>query len=239
MFLANQLLSFGQMTEISIQFDPNQMKLIYRGNSLGNVFGITALLFLIVFVAVAFDIYSYGNQVSSNSADAALVLGAAAWGNRPSPVYRERINESIRLYEEGRVKKIIFTGGTKESDFPSEADVGRSFAIKHGVRTVDILLDNASRTTYENLLRSKEIMNKTGIDSVLLVTDPLHMRRAMSIAESLGIRASPAPTISSRFLSASTRAKFLWRETWLYIEFWITEGAVSPSNAQLEQQTDK
>ena len=61
-------------------------------------------------------------------------------------------------------------------------------------------------------------MNAAGIHSVLLVSDPLHMRRVMAIAEALSLDASPAPTESSRFQSWTTRGGFLWRETWLYID---------------------
>ena len=72
------------------------------------------------------QVYAYSRpQPLPNEADAAVVLGAAAWGNKPSPVFRERINHALTLYQTGRVKKIIFTGGTPKAGFATEAEVAR------------------------------------------------------------------------------------------------------------------
>ena len=168
---------------------------------------------------VAWQIVQFGNRISDASADAAVVLGAAAWGKKPSPVYRERINEAILLYQQGRVHWIIFTGGTPQVGYPSEAEVGRQFSILHGVPSSAMLIDVASRNTWQNLEQAKGLMALDGIQSVLLVSDPLHMRRAMAMASDLGLQAKPAPTLSSRFQSWTTWGKFLWRETWLYIVY--------------------
>jgi uncharacterized SAM-binding protein YcdF (DUF218 family) len=185
--------------------------------------GIAALLLLAVlgFLSVAWQIVSYGNESNDSHADAAVVLGAAAWGKKPSPVYRERIKEAIALYESGRVRYLIFTGGTPVAGYPAEGSVGRDFAIEHGVPATRILVETASRTTWQNLANAKELIGPAGIHSVLLVSDPLHMRRAMALASNLDLLAMPAPTSSSRFQSAESRATFLWRETWLYIDYLV------------------
>ncbi|MFZ0548892.1 MAG: ElyC/SanA/YdcF family protein, partial [Candidatus Promineifilaceae bacterium] len=59
----------------------------------------------------AVSIYVYSRRDEAQEADAAIVLGAAVFGTRPSPVLRERINHAVSLYEAGYVDKIIFTGG--------------------------------------------------------------------------------------------------------------------------------
>src|ERR1035437_741679 len=183
--------------------------------------GLLVLLLAVMlsFLALAWQIVSYSNVSFESSTDAAVVLGAAAWGNRPSPVYRERINEAISLYKKGLVHYLVFTGGTPESDYPSEGWVGREFAIKHGVPETAILVELTSRTTEQNLVNAQLLMAPHGIKTVLLVSDPLHMYRAMAIARDLGLQATPAPTSSSRFQSLTSRGKFLWRETWLYLEY--------------------
>jgi uncharacterized SAM-binding protein YcdF (DUF218 family) len=169
----------------------------------------------------AWQIIQFGNQASEASADAAIVLGAAAWGTRPSPVYRERIVEAISLYKAGKVRWVILTGGSSAPGYPSEAKVGRQFCISRGVPIGATLVDEVSRTTWQNLEQAKELMASRGIRTVLLVSDPLHMRRAMTMAKDLGLQALPVPTDSSRFRSWSTRGKFLWRETWLYLAYLI------------------
>jgi uncharacterized SAM-binding protein YcdF (DUF218 family) len=178
-----------------------------------------SLVLVIGFGAAAWEIVAFGNRMPDSSADAAIVLGAAAWGSNPSPVYRERINEAISLYKQGRVHWIIFTGGSRRPGYPSEAEVGRQFSAKHGIPLDAMLVDSESRNTWQNLDRARKLMAVNGIRSALLVSDPLHMRRAMAIAIDLGIRTGAAPTPSSRFQSWTTRGKFLWRETWLYIDF--------------------
>ena len=173
------------------------------------------------FVGVAWRIVSYGNASVDSHADAALVLGAAAWGNKPSPVYRERINEAIVLYKTGRVRYLVFTGGTPEPGYPAEGEVGRKFAIEHGVPAAAVLSETTSRTTWQNLANARELFAPVGIQTVLLVSDPLHMCRAMAMAARLGLQAAPAPTPSSRFQSFASRGEFLWRETWLYIDYLV------------------
>lgn len=184
--------------------------------------GAVSLLLLLAtlgFLGVAWRIASYGTLSVDANADAALVLGAAAWGNRPSPVYRERINEAIALYKAGRVRYLVFTGGTPEPGYPAEGEVGRQFAIAHGVPAAAVLFETTSRTTWQNLANARELLAPVGIQTVLLVSDPLHMRRAMAMASTLGLQAAPAPTPSSRFQSLASRGEFLWRETWLYIDY--------------------
>src|SRR5450759_80416 len=147
------------------------------------IVGLLALLSLalLAFLSVAWLIVSYGNHSYDAHADAAMVLGAAAWGKKPSPVYRERIKEAIALYESGRVHYLVFTGGTPVAGYPAEGSVGREFAIEHGVPATAILVETTSRTTWQNLANAKELIKSAGIDSVLLVSDPLHMRRAMAL----------------------------------------------------------
>lgn len=179
------------------------------------------LLLVTGLAVVAWQIVAFGNQVRESSADTAIVLGAAAWGSNPSPVYRERINEAISLFKEGRVHWIIFTGGTRDPGYPSEAEVGRLFSLRHGVPWSAMLVDVDSHNTWQNLQHARQLMALAGLQSALLVSDPLHMRRAMTIATDLGIQAEPAPTPSSRFHSWAAWSKFLWRETWLYADYLI------------------
>jgi uncharacterized SAM-binding protein YcdF (DUF218 family) len=181
-----------------------------------------AVLLLLVFTALtAWRIVDYGSRTSSDSADAALVLGAAAWGDRPSPVFRERIRHAVELYRSGKVRWIVFTGGTPVPGYPSEAEVGRAFALRSGVPMTAMLAETESRTTWENISNARRLAEPFGIHSYLLVSDPWHMRRAVLMAEDLGIQVAPSPTISTRFRTLAVRCGFLMRETWLYIGYRI------------------
>lgn len=173
-------------------------------------------LVVLSFLLVALRIVEAGKHTSAANADAALVLGAAAWGSKPSPVYRERILEAVALYKAGRVHWIILTGGSPVVGYPSEAQVGRQFCIAQGVPVGATLVDESSRTTWQNLENARQLVRDNGIHRILLVSDPLHMKRAMTMAADLHLQVEPVPTSSSRFRSVASRARFLWRETWLY-----------------------
>jgi len=177
------------------------------------------LLAAIAWGIAATQILRFAQQSASGTADAALVLGAAAWGNRPSPVYRERIANAVLLYTQGRVHWIVLTGGSPLPGYPSEAQVGRRYCLQQGVPDSALVLEDRSRTTWGNLRGAQAEMKRRGIRSVLLVSDPLHMKRATAMARAQGMDAQPSPTQTSRFRSWDTRALLLWHETWLYLGF--------------------
>ena len=167
-------------------------------------------------------IYSYRNARSDAPADAAVVLGAAVWGAEVSPVFRERINHGIDLHRGGRVRKLIFTGGRGSRGEPTESSAARRYAIRGGVPAADILIEEKSHTTYENILYAKEIADAQGIRKVLIVSDPLHMKRAVAMARDLGLAADPSPTPSTRYQGLGSQAGLLARETYFYIGYLLS-----------------
>lgn len=157
----------------------------------------------------------------TGSADAAVVLGAAAWWTRPSPVYRERLNEAVKIYKSGRVQRLILTGGGQKPGYPAEGQVGTAYVIAQGVPPWDVFTETGSHSTYGNLLAAKGILEDLHLKTIVVVSDPMHMKRALAIASDLGLQARAAPTTTSLIQSTASRASFLWRETWLYIEYML------------------
>lgn len=170
-----------------------------------------------VIVYTALSIWLYKSPEPPATSDAAVVLGAAVWGDRPSPVFRERIEHAITLYRGGRVRKIVFTGGSRSMDEPAEAVVARAYAAAHGVRRGDILVETGSRITEENLANAYRVGRQHGITSYVIVSDPLHMRRAMLMARDLGMKASSSPTPTTRYRSIGSRLRFLGREVFFHL----------------------
>lgn len=174
---------------------------------------------LLLLGLVAVRIYTYGNNVADVNGDAAIVLGAAVWGNEVSPVFRERINHAIDLYRTGKVRKIIFTGGQGNKDELTEAAEARQFAIKNGIPEKDILTEESSHTTYENVVNAKRLADAHGLKKILIVSDPLHMKRAVAMAKDIGLEAYPSPTPTTRYQGWRSQFESLTHETYYYIGY--------------------
>ncbi|HEX6719508.1 MAG TPA: YdcF family protein [Pyrinomonadaceae bacterium] len=180
------------------------------------------LIFLVLVLAVgllAWRIYAFSKATSDGPADAAIVLGAAVWTTEVSPVFRERINHGIELYRKGKVRKLIFTGGSGNPGEPTESSAARQYALLSGIPPGDILIEENSHTTYENIRYAKHIADKQGINKVLIVSDPLHMKRAVTIARDMGLVADPSPTPSTRYQGLRSRVGLLAHETYYYIGY--------------------
>lgn len=183
---------------------------------------ILSVLFFGYLVGQLWDIHRVGHLKRSRQADCAIVLGAAAWHNKPSPVLRERLNHAITLYREGSVKSIVLTGGYgKGADF-AESEVGLEYCVKQGIPREVIHAELASLNTLDNLKGAKQIMSEKGLERALLVSDPWHLKRARRMATDLGLRVYVEGTPSSRFRSIGARSKFLIAEFALYHYYLIT-----------------
>lgn len=164
-------------------------------------------------------IYIFAERDETVSADAAIVLGAAAWGQNPSPVFRERINHAIALYRQGLVQALIFTGGQGERSALSEAEVARRYALARGVPAGAIFIEDRSTNTRENLGLARAVAQAQGFQRLLIVSTPYHMRRAMHIARDLGLDAYASPTRSTRWLNPVTQTYALAREVVSYAHY--------------------
>jgi len=192
---------------------------IPKKNSRSKIAAGLALLLLLWLVILSIKIYTYASVSDPSPADAAIVLGAAAWGDVPSPVFEERIKHAINLYRTGQVQVLIFTGGVGEGERLAESAVAREYAIRHGVSAAHIYCETTSRITYENLTGAWQIVEQQNLTRVLIVSDPLHTRRAVTIARDLGLEASPSPTPTSRYVTRKSRLRFLLRETLFYAAY--------------------
>jgi len=192
------------------------------------------LVFFILLLAVgllASRIYLYSNASSDRPSDAAIVLGAAVWGANVSPVFKERINHGIDLYRKGRVRKLIFTGGQGNPGEPTESSAARDYALQLGIPAGDILIEEKSHTTYENILYAKQLTDAHGLRKVLIVSDPLHMKRAVAMARDLGLVADPSPTPSTRYQGLRSQAGLLAHETYYYIGYLLRRPFVKVAHA--------
>lgn len=126
-------------------------------------------------------------------ADCIIVLGAAVWNGKPSPALGERIDVAFDAWRRKLAPRIIATGGIGLPGEPSEASVIKSVLVARGVPANAIWVEDESRSTYENLSNSLEMMKQSDLSSAVLVTHGYHALRARMTAEVLGIRATVEP----------------------------------------------
>lgn len=192
---------------------------------------ITAVPFLVA----AVEVYVFAQKDEARPVDAAVVLGAAVYGNRPSPVLRERINHAINLYQQGYVQWVIFTGGQGQVNEPPEAEVARQYAIAKGLPADVILLETTSTNTWENLANAQMAANAKNLHSFIIVSTPFHMKRAMLIAGDLGMEAYTSPTRTTRWISWYTRFRAYTREVAGYMIYRLDQVWGGDSQAISEQ----
>ncbi|MFE7061798.1 YdcF family protein [Sutcliffiella sp. NPDC057660] len=154
--------------------------------------------------------------------DAAIVLGAAVYNGTPSPVLRERVNHAIWLYENEYVEKIIFTGGKSREDSLTESEAAKEYANSKKVASGDILIEVNSKITEENLLYALEVAEANKLNTFILVSDPLHMKRTTMIAEDFGMDVRSSPTQTSAYKTYKTKIPFFFRELFFLIAYRVT-----------------
>ena len=183
---------------------------------------LAALSLLTVWICgVAVWIATGPSEDPKGTADAAIVLGAAVDFDKPSPVFAARIDHAITLYHSGRVSKLVFTGARSPEDAKSEALAAKDYSQGAGVPASAILIEEISRTTHQNLIEATRVLPKHQLDSALIVSDPLHLQRALWMADGLGLDASTSATPSTRYQSWSTKGPFLMREVYFIHHHWI------------------
>ena len=190
----------------------------------GRIWGIIAVLIaaLIAYLCITtLSIATVAEKDETRHADAAIVLGASVYDNSPSLVFSERINHAVDLYKSGYVKAIIMTGGVGEGNIRSEADIAREYAEQQGVPPEAIFKEETSKITAENLENAKAVMDQNDMQTALVVSDPIHMKRAMLYAHDLGMEAYSSPTPTTRYRSFSTKFPFLMREEVYYVGYRI------------------
>lgn len=160
-----------------------------------------ALGVLIAWVLSMVMVARVGRRDEAQEADAIVVLGAAQYVGRPSPVLRARVDHAVSLWKRGLAPTLILTGGTGVGDTTSEAAVARKYAMSRGVPDRAIVVEIKGRTTSESMRAVARIMDDREQKSVILVSDPFHMLRLSILARRFGLEPYTSPTRTSPITS--------------------------------------
>ncbi len=146
---------------------------------------------------VAFRVWEQGDRDERRPVDAIVVMGAAQYDGRPSPVFAARLDHAIELFHAGIASRLIVTGGKREGDRTTEAASAREYAISHDVPADAIVLEDRSRTTLQSIRGVSTLMDDASYVSAVFVSDPSHMLRVLRMATDEGIEAYGSPTRTS------------------------------------------
>jgi uncharacterized SAM-binding protein YcdF (DUF218 family) len=156
----------------------------------------------------------WSSRDEARPAQAIVVLGAAQYAGKPSPVLRARLDHALELWNRHLASLLILTGGTGEGDTTSEAAVGRTYVRKHGVPDSVIVEENAGRTTSESMRAVAGMLEVRGLQTALLVSDPFHMLRLRILARRFGFTPYTSPTRTSPIEpNRQARWKYIFSES--------------------------
>lgn len=165
-------------------------------------------------------IVAWSQRKESAKADVIVVLGAAQYAGRPSPVLRARLDHAIRLWKDGRASQMLLTGGRHPGDILSEAAASRRYVLRRGIPDSVLILEDAGRTTLASMRGAARILatHTLADDSlqhtVLLVSDPFHMLRLDLLARVHGLHPLPSPTRTSPIsANRSVALEYVLRES--------------------------
>jgi uncharacterized SAM-binding protein YcdF (DUF218 family) len=157
---------------------------------------------------VAAAIQNQSTIDEARRADAIIVLGAAEYRGKPSPVLEARLNHALFLYLKHLAPRVITTGGAGGDPVFTEGSVGRSYLAERGVPPEAIVVEREGETTAQSVAAVVEIMRRMNLKSAIVVSDGYHIFRVKKMLESSGMMVfgSPRPSVPPGG----------WQEQWQY-----------------------
>jgi uncharacterized SAM-binding protein YcdF (DUF218 family) len=149
----------------------------------------------VVYLAVTgFQVWRAARQDQAEPADAIVVLGAAQYDGRPSPVYRARLDHAAELYAQDLAPMVLVTGGRRPGDRFTEAAAGAGYLMAHGVPEDAIVLESGGSDSWTSLQAAARVLGDRR--HVLLVSSPYHALRTRHIAAEVGLDGRSSPSAS-------------------------------------------
>lgn len=161
---------------------------------------------LVAYLGVTFvQVLSASRADDRARSDAIVVLGAAQYDGRPSPVLRQRLDHALTLYRAGVAPRVVLTGAKQPGDRFTEAFAGYRYLAEHGVPKSDLTIVDDGASTWDSMSAADRVLARSGADRITLVSDSYHSRRLAGIAAELGMSAEVSPTGSSPTIAELVR----------------------------------
>lgn len=155
---------------------------------------VLVVLLTVGYVGVTFlQVWQASRQDHARKTEAIVVLGAAQYNGRPSPVLKQRLDHALDLYRRDLAPLIVVTGGRRQGDRYTEATTGYNYLRKQGVPDAAIRKEVQGRSTWESMAAAARFLHGEGINDVVLVSGRAQSKRLQGIAAELGLRAAISP----------------------------------------------
>ena len=160
--------------------------------------GAVLLVLAGIYLGVCFvQVLTFGRHDQSRTVDAIVVMGAANYDGRPSPVLKSRLDHAVDLWRRKLAPLVVVTGGKLPGDRFTEAATSAQYLTTAGVPGDAIVQESNGRTSLQELEAVASLLRDRGLRSVLLVSDPYHARRIVGVSGELGLAAWSSPTRTS------------------------------------------
>ena len=164
--------------------------------------------FVLYFASVYYEVWRHAHADEARPADAIVVLGAAQYYGRPSPVLRARLDHALSLYRRGLAPRIITTGGQGKDAVFTESEVAREYLSRQGVPAEFVTVETVGESTAQSAAAVGEIMDRMELHSCVVVSDGYHIHRIKRMLEERGLEVYGSPR--------GDRAESVWTQGWLY-----------------------
>ena len=142
---------------------------------------------------VARDIRRQSRVDEAQPADVIVVLGAAEYRGRPSPVLEARLNHALFLYLRNLAPRILTTGGAGGDPTFTEGGVAQAYLSRHGVPSEAILVESEGESTVHSIAAAAEIMRRMKLQSCIVVSDGYHIYRVKKMLQFRGLNVYGSP----------------------------------------------
>ena len=160
--------------------------------------GVLGFAVVFVYLSVTFvQVWLASRRDDARPSQAIIVLGAAQYNGRPSPVLAARLDHAIALFRKHIAPVVVVTGGREPGDRYTEAGASAEYLHEHGIVDNAILRETTGRSSWESLEAAARFLKSRHILRVVLVSDPYHSARIDAIAHELGLSAVTSPTRTS------------------------------------------
>lgn len=186
---------------------------------------IRRIIAAILLIVISVPLYSLAmtwqaaNYPLTRNGDVIVILGAAQLDGRPGEVLEARLTEAKRIYELGLASKIITVGAGAPGDRTTEAAAGKFWLMSNGIKSINITSLEVGRDTWVSTENYVKFMRIKDMKDVIIVTDPFHCRRSMTMANDLGVVSSCSPVKSGPNSLENSGIRYLIREAGAYLAY--------------------